>query len=162
MEVLTQVPECMVYDNKTCSDKTTRACIRIGVVLTAPQSPAKREIVKHMMETIKQFSDFAEVKINPFAFENAISLPKSKVDCFDSNKLIGEYVVTKAVWGGGGTGHGPHDRYPSAWEVTARKLNKRGEFNPKGTMIFFHQETNCYIATNENIPVIRKMKESFA
>ncbi len=47
---------------------------------------------------------------------------KTTKNKFDTNDMIGFYVVTSTNYGGGGTGHGPHDVYPNGHRVYAKKL----------------------------------------
>jgi hypothetical protein len=61
----------------------------------------------------------------------------------------GLWLVEEAGWGGGGTGHGPHDIYPDAWQVCVRKLN--ADNLPTGPSKSFNQKTNCY---SNCIPVV--------
>jgi hypothetical protein len=66
------------------------------------------------------------------------------------------FVVTEAKFGGGGTGMGPNDVYPDAWQVTAQMLNN-GKYDPKGVTINFHQQTTCYHFTIDEVNVVGKL-----
>lgn len=75
------------------------------------------------------------------------------------------FVVEEAKMGGGGTGHGPQDVYPDAWQVTARRLyepcglQEFGTYDPRGLVIKFNQRTNCYHFTINEVTVLGKMKK---
>lgn len=58
------------------------------------------------------------------------------------------FVVVKSQYGGGGTGHGPHDIYPDAWEVICSPINDLS------IQIKFHQQTNCYAHTIEKVQIL--------
>ena len=76
------------------------------------------------------------------------------------SKFIGEYVVIRTSYGGGGTGHGDNDVYPDGHRVYAQKLNKQGKYSDKGLKLNFYQ-SGCFNAMNTEVPVIRTMKMSF-
>jgi len=59
-----------------------------------------------------------------------------------------EFVVADAKFGGGGTGMGPHDIYPNAWEVYCKPINV------DGILIKFHQQTNCFAHTIDKVTII--------
>jgi len=49
----------------------------------------------------------------------------------------GRFVVEDTWYGGGGTGHGPHDVYPDGLHVYCRKLTPSGNFDPDGDKLEF-------------------------
>lgn len=50
--------------------------------------------------------------------------------------------------GGGGTGHGPYDVYPDAWQVICSPVNDLS------VQIKFHQETNCFAFTIKEVQIL--------
>jgi hypothetical protein len=72
-----------------------------------------------------------------------------------------KFVVISAKWSGGGTGMGRHDVYPDAWQVVAKALNDDGTWNPKGIVIRFNQQTNCFNHTVDRVNVHKKMQMVF-
>lgn len=70
----------------------------------------------------------------------------------DSKKNNCGWLVVEAHWGGGGTGHGPHDIYPDAWQVIVKKLNSK--LLPTKSERLFHQKTNCYANTFPEVEVL--------
>ena len=62
---------------------------------------------------------------------------------FDNNRdtlldLDGFFVVEDIWFGGGGTGHGPHDIYPHGLHVYTRQLDKEsGLYDPDGREFVF-------------------------
>jgi hypothetical protein len=61
--------------------------------------------------------------------------------------LSGEYIVTKAVMDGGGTGNGPGDIYPDGWHVFCQK-----EDDPSIKIDFY--QSGCFTAMIEDIKPI--------
>ena len=74
----------------------------------------------------------------------------------DLGYLMGRYVVEHAALEGGGTAHGPHDRYPDGWHIRARKLKADGSYDPHGVEIEFYQ-SGAFTAVNEKVPVVGKL-----
>jgi len=72
----------------------------------------------------------------------------------------GRYLVEKAEWGGGGTGHGPHDVYPDGWQVNIRRLAADDFYKPTNKASTFYQKTNCIGPSAESVLVVGKMKKS--
>jgi len=85
---------------------------------------------------------------------------KTTKNKFDSGRLVGEYVVADTAFDGGGTGHGPHDVYPSGHHVFAQKLADNGSYDPDGIQVDFYQ-SGCFTAMIEDVKVVRKMKRRF-
>lgn len=74
----------------------------------------------------------------------------------DLSYLKGKYVVEYAAMEGGGTAHGPHDRYPDGWHIRARKLNADGSYDPHGVEIRFYQ-SGAFTVVHKKIPVVGKL-----
>lgn len=74
----------------------------------------------------------------------------------DLSYLKGKYVVEHAAMEGGGTAHGPHDRYPDGWHIRARKLKADGSYDPQGAEIEFYQ-SGAFTVVNEKVPVVGKL-----
>ncbi len=161
MEAYVEVPDRFVYDNTQYSSEVTQRAVQIGQIFRgrALKKNYKEILADKIIEKLKNSSSFKGVEIDFEILQEAISVPAFKTNQFDTNDLIGEYVVTSTKYDGGGTGHGPHDVYPDGWHVTAKKL-KQGKYDQKGKKITFYQ-SGCFTAMNENVPVIRKMKETF-
>lgn len=70
-----------------------------------------------------------------------------------------EYVVERALMTGGGSCH--NDSYPDAWHVEARRLTPEGNYDPKGRLIRFTQNTNCYSTVRNGVKIVRKMRRVF-
>lgn len=86
---------------------------------------------------------------------DVVKSTRFKDRCFHdgSVKDSDEFVVESTHWGGGGTGHGPHDIYPDGLNVTARRLNEDGSYNPNGLVIQFYQR-GCFNTTIEDAYLI--------
>lgn len=85
---------------------------------------------------------------------------KKSQEIYKTASFVGEYVVTSATLTGGGSGHGPNDRYPDGWQITARKMKNR-EWDEKGIEIRFYQ-SGCFTAMiTRKISVKKKMKMKF-
>jgi hypothetical protein len=79
---------------------------------------------------------------------------KSKVgDVIEIPGKKGFWIVEKTEMTGGGTGHGPHDIYPDAWHVTARRLEGN---EAVGKPFVFTQDTNCFNTCIEGVKTVEK------
>ena len=87
-----------------------------------------------------------------FAYSNKVGcfeLTKAEVPvCGDKNGLNtdflgGKWIVVKTAMTGGGTGHGPHDVYPSGHEVTCERVVERS-YDYKMRISFY--QTGCFTA----------------
>lgn len=59
-----------------------------------------------------------------------------------------EFIVIWSNYGGGGTGMGPHDIYPDAWQVYCSPVDH------PNVLIKFHQETNCFAHTIKKVQLL--------
>jgi hypothetical protein len=153
------IPDRFIYQNTPNAKDYSQTEITVGQVIELPGKGGVDEVIKNLLEHIKDCSDFHGVSFDTKKLKEAIRIPPFKSNIFDTSKFIGEYVVVSANMGGGGTGHGLHDIFPDGWHVTAKKLNK-GKFDECGEEISFYQ-SGSFTVVNENIPAIRKMKKTF-
>lgn len=58
---------------------------------------------------------------------------------YDTSRGYARFAVIGAHWQGGGPGYGGYDWADHGWYVTARRLHKNGNYNPRGEQIQFYQ-----------------------
>lgn len=77
----------------------------------------------------------------------------------DTSILLGEYIVVKTVYGGGGTAMGPHDVYPDGHKVYAKKLTDGRYGTPliSEFEVSFYQ-SGCFTCMIQDIKPIRRAK----
>lgn len=85
--------------------------------------------------------------------------PKEIMYTYD---YVGDYVVTSAIFtgGGGGMGMNGYESYSDGWKVYAKKL-KNGKWDDKGLEISFYQSGSFTAMIKRKIPVIKRMKLKF-
>lgn len=154
----TRIPERFVYDNTPHSCRLTETEVTLGDDIKVPGRD--QDLVEELTKLMKDYCSFDGVKVNKALMKKALSVPRKVSTTFSTGQLCGEYVVTQARMDGGGTGHGPGDKYPDGYHVVARKLNKDGKYNPNGKEINFYQ-SGCFSVVNEHVQVVRTMKELF-
>ena len=77
-------------------------------------------------------------KLKYYTVDNSGQFHTTKYKFYNDWK---KFIVVDAKFGGGGTGMGPHDIYPDAWEVYCKPVDV------DGVLIKFHQQTNCFAHT---------------
>lgn len=114
MKVSTVVPRCFIYSNVHSDTTRKSTSVEVGDVLT---------------------NKYPVVFQGEFVGETE--------EEYDTDYLIGDYVVERTRMTGGGSGHGYNDYYPDGHQVRARKLNEDGSYDPDGTVVEFYQ-SGCF------------------
>lgn len=156
MDIYADIPERFIYQNTPNSDKITNSKITVGDIREVQGEYGKSAVIKEILRLTKGYSCFNAVSFDEQKLKESIKIKEFKSNRFDTNKFIGEYVVTSAGMGGGSSGY---DSYPDGWHIIAKKLNN-GKFDKNGLEVSFYQ-SGCFTVVNKNIPVIRKMKNTF-
>lgn len=128
MKVSTAVPRCFIYSNVHSDTDPKSTTVEVGDVLTN----------KYPVVFQGEFVGDAEEE-------------------YDTDYLIGDYVVERTRITGGQTGR---DFYPDGHQVRARKLNEDGSYDPGGTVVEFYQ-SGCFtnmISPNE-VETHRRMEK---
>jgi hypothetical protein len=89
----------------------------------------------HLKSDIKRYhpDNSGEFYTMPYKFDN----------------IFTEFIVIDSGWGGGSSGH---DSYPDAWQVYCSPLER------KDIIIKFHQQTNCFAYTINEVILIEDEK----
>jgi hypothetical protein len=158
MRIIAVVPEKFFIGNRKFSNKKCSHDIFVGklYVTNINVEPATNRIINSVMEAFKSEGAVVSLKDATQFVEDI--LPKVNNDSFCFQE--GFFVVTETKMDGGGTGHGPHDIYPDGHHVFAQRLNEDGTYNEHGEKINFYQSGSFTTCIEEDIPVIRKMKET--
>lgn len=125
------VPKCFVYDNIHEDMTRVPATVTIG-----------NELVNNY----------------PVVYQG--QLVGETEEHYETDDLIGEYVVELTRMSGGGTGHGLHDVYPDGHHVRARRLSESGFYDPNGIVVEFYQ-SGCFtnMIGEDDVEVKRKMSK---
>ena len=151
MEVYTKIPEKYVYHNHPMSNKLVSTNVRVGsilqvtkqgIALATEQAKLTKSIADDFVFHLGFKPSLDDVKrfVAKACKDNAVATGVLK-----TGNMAGNYVVICTEYGGGGTGHGPHDVYPDGHQVFARKLGRNGKFNKRGLAVNFYQ-SGCFTA----------------
>ena len=165
MNIYASIPEKFIYNNKLLSNKKTNTHIVVGKKFI--NSFSDKEL-KPLLDTLTKKVQgeftyiFGEIiskkemfKILLPTFEKIKPILKKR-KTFNTSSLIGEYVVIKTSYEGGGTGHGPGDVYPDGHRVIATKL-QNGKWKKEGEEISFYQ-SGCFTAMINPMQIALKRK----
>ncbi|WPS85658.1 hypothetical protein SMD22_00975 (plasmid) [Brevibacillus halotolerans] len=161
MSVFVSIPEKFVFANKRGSNKIVNHVIKIGPILDTSVDVEK--VKKQIVNGIQESFDFrVGMQVEKDKIESFVSsiLEGFSKELFDTNSLIGEYVVIHTELSGGGFGHGIYDEYPDGHKVKCKKL-KDGHFDPNGIEVSFYQ-SGCFsnMITPDMIKPIRKITQT--
>lgn len=166
MEAYISIPERFVFGNLPYSMKEHVHNVEVGEVLDVAYDESDEDLVFCATEDILEAAEMSAVKLSKKDVEKlvkkSIRTKKNLPTAFNTGTFLGNYVVEEAASDGGSRGGGMsgHDDYPDGWKITARQLDKKGKYSKNGRVVSFYQ-SGCFNATNENVPVLRKMKMGF-